>query len=168
MFGMFGTRYLLLLYSSEQRLAHCFLALIMKTFLTLFSLSLAWLAPCTHAYGIDSSCGDQALIQVAADSAIDMAAKALDAIEPPDGAPRDQNVERLLNLLFRGPTPLSKDDDGLLLRRIAKVFLGVTKFAGKTNMVQPDNDPTTADGVVCISSDLGVCKAEVDRTSIAI
>ncbi|KAF2722593.1 hypothetical protein K431DRAFT_311582 [Polychaeton citri CBS 116435] len=119
----------------------------MKTFLTLFSLGLAWLASCIHAYGIDNSCADQDLIQAAADSAVDMAAKALDAVEPPNGAARDQNVERLLDLLFRGPVTLSLVDDGRLLRRIAGVFRGVAKFAGKTNMVQPASAPTIADGV---------------------
>ena len=83
MFAVFSTQHLLLLHPSEQRLAHCFLGVIMKTFLTLFSLGLTWLTPCIHAYGIDNSCADQTLIQSAADSAIDMAAKALAAIQLP-------------------------------------------------------------------------------------
>lgn len=78
-----------------------------------------------------------------------MAANALAAIEVPDGVARDQNVERLLTLLFRGPEPLNDVDEGRLMRRIAAVFQGVTKFAGNTGMVQSAYLPTVADGVVC-------------------
>lgn len=122
---------------------------IMKSFPTLCSLGLAWLAPFAHAYGIDNSCPDHNLIQTAADSAISMAADALTAISPPDGTARDQNVERLLNLLFRGPEPLSQADEGRLIRRIETVFRGVSKFAGNNGMAQPAGTPDAANGVVC-------------------
>lgn len=78
-----------------------------------------------------------------------MAADALTAISPPDGIARDQNVERLLNLLFRGPEPLSQADEGRLIRRIETVFRGVAKFAGNNGMAQPAGTPDAANGVVC-------------------
>jgi hypothetical protein len=139
----------------------------MKTFLTLFSVGLAWLVPSIHAYGIDDSCEDKILIQGAADSAINMARNALAAIQPPDGVARDPNVERLLNLLFRPSIPSSEADDAKLLQKIARVFEGATRLAGEPNIVQPSDDETVAEGVVCTPSDPSACKADVGRTSIA-
>lgn len=120
--------------------------IVMIAYLTILSAWLAWLAPSTHAYGIDSSCPDPNFIQASADAAIMMASNALDAREPPDGSARDPNVERLLDLLFRGSEAVEEDT---LIEKIVKVFGGVTRFGARTGFVHPDGRETTGDSVVC-------------------
>jgi hypothetical protein len=140
----------------------------MKPFLTFFLLGIAWLAPRIHAhYGIDDSCEDKTFIEEAEESAMDMAQKALEAIEPPDGSARDPNVERLLNLLFRPSTPLSQESDTQLLNQVADVFRGATWFRGRTDMVQPSRLPRIAKSIVCTPSDRSVREADVSRTFTA-
>lgn len=124
----------------------------MNPYLILLSLGLAWLAPRVHAYAIDASCEDPDFIAASADAAIDMAAKAVLAIEPPDGAARDPNVDRLLDLLFRPDEPLDEAGETALINKIKEVFQGVAKFATRAQQLVPsDGNEVTADEVVrCI------------------
>lgn len=120
----------------------------MNPLVAILTLALAWLALSTDAYGIDSSCKDQDFIQASADAAIDMAAKAVEAIDPPDNTDRDPNVDRLLDLLFRGSGSLDAAQDSDLINSIKEVYRGVAKFGIRKDITQPGSDPSTADEVV--------------------
>lgn len=125
---------------------------IMHAFLAILSIGLVWLCPYAQAYGIDTSCQDQAWIEASVEAAKDMAAKALEAITPPNNAPRDANVERLLNLLFRPTGHSNAADDARLINSIKTVFQGVAKIGNKSpTLVGADGNIGTADQVVWLT-----------------
>lgn len=96
--------------------------LLSMTFLLLLSfLALLSSLPNLNAYYIDPSCSgaNRDLVRTAADSAFDMAASALQALQT---SPRDDNVNRLISLLFCGPgeDPATKN-----LKKLDTAYKGI-------------------------------------------
>lgn len=142
----------------------------MAPFATILLFSLVWLSPFCLGYGIDSSCVDPSnkrLIRRAADSAVEMASQAVEAL---NAAPRDPDVERLLDLLFRGGPEYRNDPaDSDLIEKIQKVYQGVAKFAYRTvHLGQSGTNGAAKDQVVCATVIERINTAESCRTSIAI
>ena len=123
----------------------------MAPYAIVLSLFLACLSPFCLSYGIDASCkpgSNDGLIYKAAESAFDMASQALEAIS---ADARDPNVERLLDLLFRGGSQYRTDPgDANLIQEIRNVYIGMAKFAHKRKkLAKSRDDPSASDQVVC-------------------
>ena len=112
------------------------------------SIGLAWLGSHTDAYGIDSSCKDPDFIERAADAALDMAAKASAALQPAGGAQLDPNIDRLVDLLFRGPFPTDARSDRTLIEKIVDVFDDVVQIGPRADLARIGNELDDANQVV--------------------
>jgi len=114
--------------------------------LTSLVLGLAWLAPIVRSYGIDDSCKDRPFIKASVEAAIDMAAKADEAIGAADNQNRDPNVQRLLTLLFG-----ENVNDVRAMNSIKGVFRAVANFANDQGVALQGNARPSANQVVCLS-----------------